>query len=74
MPSTKQITKQMKQIWTDVKRNHAALDSCEGPHQFEDVTPEKTFDKTFICKVCGGRLRSDRVRWYKLGLEHGGRQ
>lgn len=67
----------VKKIWEEVKANHAALNACGG-HVFE---PSEFYDKesrrvprTYKCTKCGGTVDSVRVHWYKLGLEHAGKQ
>lgn len=66
------ITKEdAAKLWEQAKVNGRALDGCVGPHAFEDQSPERTFDKKYRCKLCGGATDSQAKHWYERGLEHG---
>lgn len=54
-----------------VKANGERLHACPGPHDLEDITPEKPIGKTFRCKKCEGELRGTDALWYRDGLAHG---
>lgn len=60
----------VREIWEDVKKNHALLDACER-HRFEDMTPGKPLGKKYKCSACGGTADAVAVRWYELGFKHG---
>lgn len=62
----------LQAAWDRAKSNGRALDSCAGPHAFVDITPEKTFGKTYRCSACDGEADSQARHWYELGLKHGG--
>jgi hypothetical protein len=59
------------EIAKKVRENHQRLDACAGPHDFEDITPEKIVGKTFRCRLCRGELCSTDCGWYQRGLAHG---
>jgi hypothetical protein len=64
----------IKAIWEKVKANHAKLDSCEGPHQFEESSrPGSPDGHKYRCTRCGGELDSINTDWYNQGLKHGSR-
>lgn len=61
---------EMQAIWAGVQRNHAVLDACPGPHDFQDISPEKKIGKKYRCSKCRGELDGINVRWYERGLDH----
>ena len=59
-------------IWEDVKRNHAALAACVGPHDFQQVVAgHQGLLRDFRCKKCGGEIDAVKKHWYEQGLKHG---
>lgn len=60
--------KDCERIWEGVQANAKALRECEGPHVFEDVTPDKRIGKDYRCTRCGGVLSSINKHWYEQGL------
>ncbi len=44
---------------------------CKGPHQFENITPDKVFGSQWRCKLCGGQVHHTSVVWYRAGLKDG---
>lgn len=54
-----------------MQANHKALETCVGPHDFVDQTPEKQIGKKWRCKACGGTLDGVERHWYEQGLKHG---
>jgi hypothetical protein len=65
------ITKaESKAIWEQVKANHARLETCVGPHDFQDITPDKPLAKRYRCSKCNGEAEGTNVHWYERGLKH----
>jgi len=62
---------EVREIWNQAKANGKTLDACDGPHAFEDITPDKPLMKRFKCKACGGEVSADQRAWYEKGLAHG---
>lgn len=60
---------EVEQIWRDVKENKAALDSCEGPHDFRVIG--EGLRRTYQCSLCGGTISLSYYLWYARGLKHG---
>lgn len=58
-------------LWENVKVNSERLRACAGPHDFEDITPEKTIGKTHRCRECQGEVHGTDFYWYRDGLAHG---
>jgi hypothetical protein len=62
----------LKEIWEKVKANHALLDGCERPHQFEERSrPGSPDGHKYRCERCGGEIDSIAASWYIQGLEDG---
>jgi hypothetical protein len=62
-----------KQLWEEVKANHARLEACPG-HRFEPiewVDTGKEIPRKHRCAVCGGWADSIAVIWYERGVAHG---
>ena len=60
-----------REIWEDVKRNSALLDSCTS-HDFSiDMNPERVIGKRWRCTNCGGHVDHVCKNWYESGLKHG---
>lgn len=59
-----------KAIWDMVVANHDKLESCPGPHVFQNITPEKKIGKRYRCTMCGGEAEQLNVSWYNKGLGH----
>jgi len=58
-------------IWKDVQANHARLEGCDVPHDFQPVHEEgRALTRQYRCTKCGGTLRSAEVQWYFKGLDH----
>ena len=60
--------KTMKEIWTEVKKNQALLNSCSF-HEFE-FHPDPNMSRRFLCKNCKGVVDAVRKSWYEKGLAH----
>ncbi len=58
-------------LWEQVQENSRALDACVGPHDFQDITPEKKIGKRYRCSYCRGEIDSINHHWYQHGLAHG---
>lgn len=63
--------KTMNEIWTEVKANSAALDSCIGPHDFQSMDQTKKLGTRYKCSKCGGTVDGVSYSWYTRGLTHG---
>lgn len=62
----------VNKIWEEVKINHNKLNSCEGPHDFQDEPlPEGFLIRKKICTKCNGTLDRVHAIWYDRGVEHG---
>lgn len=64
---------ELRQIFEAVKANHATLEGCGGPHDFEPFEWKdgtKDFVRKHKCKKCGGIIDSLDVIWYHKGLKH----
>jgi hypothetical protein len=57
-------------MWASAQANVAALDACQGPHDFLDITPEKPIGKRYRCSLCRGEVDAHAERWYRQGIEH----
>jgi len=57
----------VQKIWDDVKDNQKVLEECERPHDFEQISEK--FGSDYVCKKCGGKVRSIDAKWYKEGLK-----
>jgi len=64
--------KAVDEIFEQVKANGAKLDGCPGPHDFVPVDPARLFHR-FRCTKCGGQVDGSAARWYRRGLQHGGK-
>jgi hypothetical protein len=62
--------KLVDEVFASVKHNHATLASCQGPHDFVRVEPDKLFSK-YRCSLCGGVVDTVAEGWYQKGLAHG---
>jgi hypothetical protein len=62
---------QSKKVWEQVKKNHAALDGCVGPHDFRVIDGPKKVFRDFRCTKCGGEIDAIKKHWYDEGLKHG---
>ena len=60
-------------LFEEVKENHVRLDSCSGPHEFEEVNMGGSggFARDMRCKRCGGVLNRVHAIWYERGVKHG---
>ena len=67
----KPLSEELKQIWREVKQNHAKLDSCAGPHEFLPEDIAKRFGGKYRCIKCRGTIDAVNYLWYTRGLEHG---
>lgn len=54
------------------KLNFTRLESCTGPHEFTEGKPG-TLQAKYTCSKCRGQVSNDAARWYRIGLEHGGK-
>lgn len=58
-------------IYEAVRNNQEKLESCKR-HNFNiDMVPHTTFNKTWKCTRCGGKVNSSERTFYELGLIHG---
>lgn len=60
-----------KKLWEAAKANTAALLGCAGPHEFVDLTPQKSFGKRYRCTRCTGEVDGVEKTFYDQGLKHG---
>ncbi len=63
--------KTLLDIWTDVRANSAALDSCVGAHELQPIDRGKKFGLRYKCSKCGGTVDASAYYWYTKGLTHG---
>ena len=60
-----------RELWATVRANSRALDSCAGPHEFVDISPDRPCGKRWRCSLCNGELEGAYYLWYKRGVDHG---
>lgn len=58
------------ELWEQAKANVALLDAC-ARHDFPEPEVGKPGAR-LQCRACGGLASAPEVRWYQLGLKHGG--
>jgi hypothetical protein len=70
-------------ILAQVRANQAALDKCEGPHDFSvcldrrtkqpiaNPTPQQMFGAKWACSKCSGYVDGIDRLWYNRGLKDG---
>lgn len=57
-------------IWQAVQANQKTLESCQGPHDFEeDPTDSRPTLKRHVCRKCGGHVSVTAAVWYNRGLK-----
>ncbi len=61
------------QLFREVKANHARLDACAGPHDFQvnEMYPHGKLVRNYKCSKCGGIVETLHKNWYERGLAHG---
>lgn len=61
-----------QRIWEEVKANHAKLDGCPGPHDFQPCESIRgtAVPRRYRCAICGGEVDTINRRWYQRGLDH----
>lgn len=65
-------SKDLKDIWEDVKENHRKLDSCPGPHDFVVKNPEaRRMNQRMVCRKCKGEMTVLDANLYLKGVAHG---
>ena len=57
----------VKQLWEEVKANHARLDLCNY-HEFERIGTD--MPTRFKCKYCQGEIDGINYNWYMKGMTH----
>lgn len=63
---------EMVKIHEEVKANHAKLNACPGPHDFQpESDPPTRRVNRFRCTKCGGTVSLSDYKWYQDGLKHG---
>jgi hypothetical protein len=58
-------------LWEEIKAKHDRWDACVGPHDLEDLTPEKNLRGRYRCRRCGGECDASQKHAYEQGLRHG---
>lgn len=59
-----------KAIFADPQANLAALNGCDGPHEFVSTEPGR-IGCNWRCTKCGGVVNAIDRHWYERGLAHG---
>lgn len=62
---------ELRVILDQVQANNSLLESCPGPHDFVNLTPERPLGARYRCSQCKGTAPAMAVRWYMDGLAHG---
>jgi hypothetical protein len=65
------MSEEMRKRWEAVRANQARLESCPGPHDWEDIPesrPHAVKDKR--CRTCGGTVERIHFHYYNEGLAH----
>jgi hypothetical protein len=59
-----------REVLAEVRANLAILESCPGPHDFQEIKDGKVFFAKWRCATCGGVVDSAAAAWYTRGLAH----
>lgn len=55
-------------LWKQVQENHRKLETCMK-HDFSiDITPQRPYNKRWMCSHCHGEVDTSAKSWYEQGL------
>lgn len=59
----------LEAVWDGIVGNNGRLETCEGPHDFQEVREGRRPPKA-RCSKCGGEVRLIEARWYERAMKH----
>ncbi len=62
------LSQEAKELWAAVQKNHKALETCPGPHRFQQIAGKPW---RYVCTLCQGEIDGADKWHYDQGLEHG---